>query len=130
MADIPIPETEWLSFCEQFTRQHHGWLVSLHQLPTAELDSASPAALFTGEQPLQEVREGNHAQHAELIITVGEGRDETSFLIEDAIAVYALRRNDAHRGLRIDCRSGTSTLLEFRVPAAPELLDGLAESER
>ncbi|NVK43239.1 MAG: DUF5335 family protein [Oceanospirillaceae bacterium] len=130
MADIPIPETEWQSFCEQFSRQHHGWLVSLHQLATAELESASPAALFAGEQPLQEVREGNHAEHAELIITVGEGRDETSFLIEDAIAVYSLRRNDAHRGLRIDNRGGTSTLLEFRVPAAPELLDGLAESER
>ncbi|MFC6673068.1 hypothetical protein [Marinobacterium aestuariivivens] len=127
MADIAIAEAEWQSFCEQFTRQHHGWRVRLHQAGTG---AADPKALFTGEQPLQEVREGTNGNRAEIIVTVGEGRNETSFLIEDAIGLYALRIDDAHRGLRIDSGDGTRTLLEFRAAAAPEALDGLADSER
>ena len=31
----------------------------------------------------------------------------------------------AHQGARIDCGIGTTTLVEFRVAAEPETLDGL-----
>lgn len=127
MADIAIAEAEWQSFCEQFSRQHHGWRVSLHQVATG---AAEPKALFAGEQPLQEVREGTSGNRVEIIVTVGKGRDETSFLIENAVGLYALRVDDAHQGLRIDSGDGTRTLLEFRAAAAPEALDGLADSER
>jgi hypothetical protein len=134
MSDIQIPDNQWQLFCEGFTRQHHGWLVSLCQLQTRELGTGDTPAqtavhLFPGTRPLEEVREGHSNGRAEIMVTVGEGSDETSFLIEDAVALYTRRAGDAHQGLRVDSGNGTSTLIEFRTPAEPETLDGLAESE-
>lgn len=134
MDDIPVPEKEWQAFCEDFTRQHQGWLVGISQQDTHSVEAGrraaqAPAPLFPGERPLQELREGRTNEHVELMVTVGDGADETSYLIEDAIAVYARRNGAAHRGVRVDSGNGMTTLIEFRVAAEPETLDGLAESE-
>jgi APA family basic amino acid/polyamine antiporter len=32
MNNVEIPEIEWQQFCESFTRQHHGWRVSVRQI--------------------------------------------------------------------------------------------------
>jgi hypothetical protein len=135
MSDIKIPENEWPQFCEGFTRQHHGWLIGMRQLNTAELqrDEASgykPIELFTGNRSLQEIRQGYKDGLVEIMVTVGEGLEETSFLIEDIVALYRRKVADAHQGLRIDSNNGTTTLIEFRVAAEPEALDGLAKSEQ
>jgi hypothetical protein len=134
MEDTPIPEKEWQSFCEDFTRQHTGWLVGISQQDTHSVEAGrqtaqAPMRMFPGERPLQELREGRKDDHVELMVTVGDGADETSFLIEDAIAVYVRRQGAAHQGARVDSGNGMSTLIEFRVPAQPETLDGLAQSE-
>jgi hypothetical protein len=135
MDEIEIPEIQWQQFCEGFTRQHHGWLVSMRQLDVRELEQdrapeRAPVYLFPGERPLQEVREGRQNEHAEFMVTVGTGTGETSFLIEDAVALFSRRTGGAHQGLRVDSGNGMTTLIEFRSPAAPESLDGLADSER
>lgn len=133
MSDIEIPDREWQEFCEGFTRQHHGWLVSLSQLQTRELEAGGSVSgathLFAGTRPLEEIRAGYSDDHAEIMVTVGAGTDETSFLIEGAVALYTLRNGSAHRGLRIDSANGATTLVEFRTPVRPESLDGLAENE-
>jgi hypothetical protein len=133
--DIEIPESEWQQFCERFTRQHHGWLVGMRQLDTRDLLRGETAAqarvrLFPGNRLLQEVREGRSNDSVEVMVTVGEGADETSYLIEDAVALYSRRAGDAHQGLRIDSNHGKTTLIEFRTAAEPQALDGLAEAER
>ena len=136
--DIEIPESEWQQFCERFTRQHHGWLVSMRQLDTRDLLRSETAAaqaqarvqLFPGNRSLQEVREGQSDGYVEIMVTVGEGTHETSYLIEDAVALYSRRAGQAHHGLRIDSNYGKTTLVEFRTAAEPEALDGLAEDER
>lgn len=135
MNDDRIPESQWTEFCERFTRQHHGWLVGLHQLDTpavtrVEASAHTPVRLFPDYRPLQEVREGRMDNHVEVMVTVGEGMDEHSFLIEDVVAIFIRRAGDAHQGMRIDSRNGTTTLIEFRTTAEPESLDGLADSER
>jgi hypothetical protein len=135
MIDTEIPENQWQQFCESFTRQHHGWLVSICQIETRErkggpIQPHEGVALYPGTRPLQEIREGREGERIELMVTVGEGTDETSFLIEDAVTLYGRSSGHADEGLRIDCANGTTTLIEFRTPAEPETLDGLAESER
>lgn len=129
MSDTPIPAGQWQQYCETFTRQHHGWLVRLCQVRTGAPDSAAPAPQFEGYRTLQEVREGNRNGAADIMVTVGEGAHEVSFLIEDTIALYSRTRNQGHSGLRIDSGNGMSTLIEFRSAAVPETLDGLAENE-
>jgi hypothetical protein len=136
MNDIRIPENEWQAFCESFTRQHHGWLVSVCQVDTRDVEQTTapparaPEQLFSGSRPLQELREGRTDDLTEVMVTVGEGSDETSFLIQDAVALYNRKSGAAHLGLRVDSGNGTTTLIEFRAAAQPETLDGLAESER
>jgi hypothetical protein len=134
MTDIEITHAEWQQFCENFTRQHHGWLVNMRQLDTRELgpDKATKSALtlFPDDAPLQEVREGREDDHVDLMVTAGEGKDERSLLIEDAIALFQRKTGNAHMGLRVDCSNGTTTLVEFRSAAEPESLNGLTESER
>lgn len=90
----------------------------------------APVPLFSGNLPLEEVRAGHSNDSVEVMVTVGEGTNETSFLIEDAVALYSRGAGEVHQGLRVDSGDGTSTLIEFRTAAQPESLDGLAESER
>lgn len=124
MSDVPIPFGQWQQFCESFTRQHHGWLVSLKQIDSGAPDGAASIPQFDGYRTLQEVREGSRGDSADIMVTVGEGADEVSFLIEDTVALYRRTRSEADSGLRIDTGNGMSTLVEFRSAAAPESLDG------
>jgi hypothetical protein len=131
MSDIQIPEHEWQHFCASFTRQHHGWLVGVHQLDTRVVESGGTGVQqFAGHRTFQEVREANRDGVTEVMVTVGEGSDEMSFLISDAVALYKRMSGDLHQGLRIDSGNGETTLVEFRAPADPAALDGLAETER
>ena len=135
MNDFEIPESQWETFCASFTHQHHGWLVGMHQLATekllrGEIPAQAGVLLFPDYRPLQEVREGRVEEQVDVMVTVGEGTDETSFLIEDALALYNRKTGELHQGLRIDSCNGMTTLLDFRTAAAPESLDGLADTER
>lgn len=118
MSDTPIPAGQWQQFCETFTRRHHGWPVSLSRVDTDATDSESPVPQFEGYRTLQEVREGNRGDCADIMVTVGEGTDEVSFLIEDAIALYSRTGSATQEGLRIDTGNGMSALVEFRRDAA------------
>jgi hypothetical protein len=86
------------------------------------------AQLFPGSLPLQEVRQAQSGGHVEFMVTVGDGSDETSYLIEDAVGLYSRQAGEAHHGLRIDGNHGRTTLIEFRKAAQAETLDGLANS--
>jgi hypothetical protein len=79
--------------------------------------------------PLQEIREAQSQGDAEIMITVGEGIDETSFLVENVADLYENTEADKDIGMRIDSANNTSTVVQFRAAAEPENLDGLAKSE-
>jgi len=121
MREVEIPETQWRQFCDQFTVQHYGWLVNVSQVdggPSAADGggSRSPVRIFPRSRPLQQLREGEQGAHAELMVTVGEGKEQTSLLIEDVTSLYSREIDKTQRGLRIDSGTGITTLLEFRAP--------------
>jgi hypothetical protein len=134
MKLIEIPEDQWPEFCKGFSREHHGWLVNLRCVNTDQLGRDRSAAFENGNVladglPLQEVRENRKDDTTEFMVTVGEGAEEVSIPVPDMIRLYNEKSADAHKGLRLDSGDGSSTLVEFRVAAKPEMLDGLAESE-
>ncbi len=134
MTGIEVPREQWHDRCDTFSREHHGWLVDVRRVDTARLESDRSSALADGrllavEEPLHKVEASGKVDAVELSVTVGRGADETTFRVEDVIRLIRERANDAHRGLRIDSGDGTTLLVEFRTPAKPEALDGLAESE-
>jgi len=134
MKLIEIPENQWPEFCNGFSREHHGWLVNMRCVNTDKLGRDRSAAFENGNvlaegQPLQGVRENRKNDTTEFLVTVGEGGEEVSILVPNVIRLYNEKSDDAHKGLRLDGVDGSSTLVEFRVAANPEMLDGLAESE-
>jgi hypothetical protein len=136
MNDTRINEHDWPAFCARFTRLHRGWLTGIRQLDTRVLDEhplpeeADTVPLVSEMLPLQELREGHTDDRAEFLVTIGEGMDETTILVEDVVALYGRTRDGAPQGVRIDSGDGKTLLVEFRVAADPATLDDLADSER
>ncbi len=134
MADIEIQPQEWVDYCKTFSLEHHGWLVIVRQVDTRGLEinrdeALVGAAVLALEQPLQEVviREQDGRWDAEL--RVGSGADAVQLRVENVTRLVREQVDDADQGLRIDDAAGKSLLIEFRSPAHPEELDGLAQSE-
>lgn len=132
VAYIAIPPTQWPEHCETFSLQHHGWLVDVREVDTASLEQDREAAravgrLLSGQQPLQAVQLAPDGRT--LAIRVGQGPAIQSFRARGVRRLWREQVDEAHEGLRIDKDDGTSLLIEFRAPARPEELDGLAPSE-
>ncbi|MEW5757352.1 MAG: hypothetical protein AB1810_13725 [Pseudomonadota bacterium] len=135
MSDIEIPRDQWPEYCQSFSLGHHGWLVNVLQVETRRLAEIRDSAIAAGrvlaaERPLQEVRETEHGDEVEIVVTVGRGTDEASFLVKNVRGLLQEQTAEAQLGLRVDSADKTSLLVEFRVAAKPETLDGLAASER
>ena len=134
MFNQEIPLKEWREFCESFSREHHGWLVSVGLVNTQQLEHEETIPkdqlqILADNYPLQEVMEAQKDDDVEFMVTVGKGTNESSYLIKDVVRLYAQKENGGHKGLRIDSRNATTTLVQFRAAAEPQALDGLAESE-
>ena len=126
-----IAMDEWGRFCERFSREHHGWLVSV-AITDPQSDKPAdpyPAKILANDLPLQEIREAQNKDQVEIMITVGTGAEETSFLVENVAALFQNLDAEKHLGVRIDSANTASTIVRFRAPAKPDQLDGLAVSE-
>jgi hypothetical protein len=135
MSDVEIPKDRWHDLCADLTRRFQGQAAVIRQLRTADLqgDGAGEVRsnlLLEPARPLYEVRAGRAGEQTEVMVTVRDGHDDTSFLIEDAVALFSRRSGDDDTGLRVDSGNGTSTLLEFHEPGAPDPPTGLVEGER
>ena len=132
--DIEVPRDQWRERCEAFSREHHGWLVNLRRVETALLARDRARALAEGEmladnRPLEGVGYDEQQGEVGLTVTLGGAGGRADFAVPGVVRLIRERQDGAHLGLRIDTRDGTSTLVEFRAPAVPEALDGLAETE-
>lgn len=130
---IDIAQDQWPAFCRDFSLQHHGWLVA-----TSVIEPESPPSPDGGEGPhthltardlpFSELRALPNGRGLTLLL--GDGNRHVHESISDATSLHALETAEgAHAGLRIDKRTGGSLLLNFRVPARPESLDGMAAAE-
>ena len=132
-----VTRDDWQKFCDEFSRQHHGWRVKIDIIDTMLLDKALSESdihalrlannmVFEGitdEQGVQGVED-------ELSIIVTEGKQHITHRIRHPIRMWTEQTQDgAHKGLRIDTTMGETTLIHFRVAALPEALDGVTEVE-
>ncbi|WJW76566.1 hypothetical protein QVG61_05610 [Thiohalobacter sp. IOR34] len=134
MTDIEVPEAQWPAFCEAFSLEHHGWLVNVRRVATDLLGRDRAAAIEAGhllaqEQPLQGISLQPGDEWPRLEVSVGEAGRPECFPVAAVRRLFRERVNEQHQGLRIDASDGQSLLVEFRTPARPESLDGLAASE-
>lgn len=122
MEPSEIPRDDWRSFFEVFSRQHQGWLATLEVVGP---DIAQPA---TGEFPLNSVSLTSVIGEAEGI-TIDLGKmpdDHVKHTIIEPTHVWLMRTSEgANAALEIVSADDTRTLLRFRSPVLPELVDGV-----
>lgn len=134
MKSTNIVPDQWQRFCEDFSRQHRGWLVTTSIL---ERSSHVPAADIDESRAHRTARDlpfgglSLEPNRRDLMLLLGEGKLHVTEHITDVIRIGLLETDEgAHAGLRIDKSNDTGVLLRFRVAARPESLDGVAASER
>jgi hypothetical protein len=104
MSARQIPADSWKSFFDAFTRQHHGWLVSIGDAPPEPLDEAR------ADGRIVEIRAGSrhHRISPATMVTVTSAQsDETAI---DHIEIAGEKE-------RVTVR--------FRAVINPELVDGV-----
>lgn len=128
-----IRSEEWASTLAQFANRHRGWLASILVMPIEDVEMQAPRPRVDEvalDRPLRDVVLEAPGPESQIRIIAGDGSDVMEHAIAGPRSVkleYNPEGNEV--GLRIDDARGQSTLVRFRVAAAPEALDGLAPGE-
>ncbi len=138
MTQTEIPRGQWQTFCEQFTRQHHSWLVNLSMSDTNAGIGAETSAeeaeqhmrLLSNSAAFQSIVAEPHYGKYAISMVVGAYPRQVTHRIDDPVHLVARSTEEgAHEGLIVESDSGQTTLLRFRAAALPEMLDGITEAE-
>ncbi|HKO41819.1 MAG TPA: DUF5335 family protein [Pyrinomonadaceae bacterium] len=125
MKTRTIPRSDWPQFFDSFSRQHEGWLATLEIFATeigAQVEEHEMA--FEGI-----VDEWNEALGNQIIIMMGAKRDDHITHTVAHPTNVSLEQTDegADVALAITSEGGAVTLLRFRSPTLPALVDGIVE---
>ncbi|QXP85634.1 hypothetical protein ABZN20_11410 [Methylococcus sp. ANG] len=128
MSTKPVASTDWVGFCEEFSRQHRGWLVttSIRDKPLAAENNVADAA--EERCVVRDVRFRGlsfEPKDGSLSVSLGEGALQITQSIAEVAAIGLLEAGQGvHAGLRIDSAGHGAMILRFRAPASPDSLDG------
>ncbi len=122
MSSVSIPQKQWREFLQEFSRRHHGWLVTVetHDLETAE----DVASRFL---PLQSIAlDLEDEKNPRINVTVRSDQKEIRQILfrPSEVVLYRSARGD-EEAVRV-VSINTSTTIRFRVATSPELVDGVA----
>jgi hypothetical protein len=123
MKTKEIPKNEWPEFFDSFSRQHEGWLVTLEIFGTdigAQVEERELA--FEGI-----VDEWDEVQGNEIVIMIGAKPDDHITHSISRPTQVSLEQTDegADAALAIKSGDGSTTLLRFRSPMLPEMVDAV-----
>lgn len=123
MKTKKIPKNEWPKFCDSFSRQHEGWLVTL------EIFGADIGAQVQERELAFEgiVDEWDEVQGNQMVIMVGAKPDDHITHRIDRPAEVSLEQTDegADAVIAIKSEDGVTALLRFRSPMLPEMVDAV-----
>jgi len=127
MKNKPIPKKKWRRFCEKFSKDHEGWLVTVIDLkdtPKGKNGSWDRAAkhCVVRDQKLQRGIPFRDGKETGVLIITGEGNDRVTHVV-NAPSQLTFERgyNGAHKGLCLDEGEHHKTLLRFDVPVLNSL---------
>ncbi len=117
-----IPRPEWVEFFNRFSRQHDGWLVTVRVL-----DPELGAQVVVDDLPLRGITADLQDNEDRISINVGKaGADHATHIISNATRIRLnVDSQGAHRAVEFESSDAAPTLLQFRVSAAPETVDGV-----
>ena len=121
MRTREIPRDEWLSFFDEFSRQHEGWLVTVEVLA-----GESGAQLEAHDLPLVGITTDSHGNSETIAIIVGQTIDDhVTHTISEPAQVWLEETDEgAHQALQIES-ANEKTIIRFRSAVPTELVDGV-----
>ena len=122
MPTQAIPREQWKNFFDSFSRQHEGWLATLEVFAT-DLGAQEEAR----ELPLSGISLSSAKNEDSIALSLGkEPEDHITHIIQKPEQVWVERTSEGvNTALEIESKDQTKTLLRFRSPALPELVDGV-----
>jgi hypothetical protein len=127
MSVREIPPGEWAAFLEQFSSGHRAWLATVARVGP---DASRHVEIL--ERPLGSVTAMSAARRVVGIqIRFQEDSLAGAAVIVDAPRAVRVEETGegAARALEIENERGQRTRISFRVPPAPDMLDGVARGE-
>ena len=127
MAYQEIPREQWKDFCDEFSKQHEGWLVSVEVVDeTREPDRE----VLDSELTLWGVTVDELPDQTKVHIIAGDQPRHVTHVITDPAGIgFEQDEQGGHTGLRIDTQEGPSVLVRFRTAAVPESVDAISDIE-
>jgi hypothetical protein len=122
MCSPVIPRAEWREFLQAFSSKHGNWLVSIetHDLQTGETVASRFVRLRSVDLDLED-RKNPRIN----VVVRDEDKEIKHILFRPSDLALQISTDGNDEGLRI-ISVNTITTVRFRVPAAPELVDGAA----
>jgi Family of unknown function (DUF5335) len=122
MNTIEVTRNDWTSFFDIFSKQHEGWLASLEVL-----GDQIGAQHEVVELPLEGISVNAEEDPESLIISFGKTpEDHVTHTVERPRHVWINQTIEgADESLEIEEEDNQKTLLRFRSPIRPELVDGI-----
>ena len=122
MSTREVSRNEWTRFFDVFSKQHEGWIASLEVL--GDQVGAQAEAV---ELPFEGISVSAKDESQSLVINLGRtAEDHVSHTIERPRHVWLRQTEEgANDSLEIVEEGNQKTLLRFRSPMLPELVDGI-----
>jgi hypothetical protein len=109
-----------VDYVDAFSRRHDGWLVSV-----AVEKGSSPRRYVAREVPLRGVVAELEEDCSSMMVFTGDTKPHATHFVGHASGLEIEEtREGADAALTITDESGMRTILEFRFPTRPELVDG------
>ena len=122
--NVEVPRKEWIDFFDSFSRQHQGWIADI------TVRRGSEKWVGMRECRIEGVSSDHLTARDEIYLSVSQGdHAHLTHTIQNPLKViFRQDARGAHEGLEITSADGTLTSARFRVPAIPEMLDGVLDN--
>jgi len=121
MGRYPIERQEWPAFVDGFSRRHDGWLISV-----AVEQGAGARRYLARDVPLRGVVAELNDGTGSMMVFTGDTTPHATHFVERPVSLAVDETADgAEVELTITDDSGARTIIEFRSPMRPELVDGI-----
>lgn len=124
MSVFVVPQTDWARFCQEFSTDHSGELITIEALSGNEFDPGVERNIIARDCPLHSLRM-EHARTEDLLLFLGREQDAgPEFVVVPRQIRLEQPDADEPGRLRIETDDGQVILLHLPVPVMPGILNG------
>lgn len=118
MSNMNIPRKDWPEFCERFSQQHNGWLVTLTDVHSRlKADQLPEATMVAQNLALRQISAERDGHNVGLRIVAGDGPRRITHLVLDPAKIQLEKSSyGVDRSLRICDDKNQSTVVRFNLP--------------